>query len=108
MKEEEELPTSLVTTTVPVPEMSSCGGGYMVHGYMQLLLMQAINSYFFDWVGDFCLSSFWVETVTNMGSSSFDASEPPPRGEGFKEVVCKVSGVRDYGCGFVKSEAVLD
>ena len=43
-----------------------------------------------------------------MGSSSFDASEPPPRGEGFKEVVCKVSGVRDYGCGFVKSEAVLD
>ena len=51
---------------------------------------------------------FWVETVATAGSSSFDGSEPLPRGEGFKEVVCRMSGVRDYGCGFVKSEGDVD
>ena len=43
-----------------------------------------------------------------MGSSSFDGSELLPRGEGFKEVVCRVSGVRDCDCGFVKSVSGVD
>ena len=31
--------TGLVTTTVPVPEMSSCGGGYLMeHGYILLAI----------------------------------------------------------------------
>ena len=51
---------------------------------------------------------FCVETVATAGSSSFDGSEPLPRGEGFKEVVCRMSGGRDYGCGFVKSEGHVD
>ena len=51
---------------------------------------------------------FWVETVATAVSSSFDGSEPLPRGEGFKEVVCRVSGVRDFGCGFVKNEGDVD
>ena len=56
----------------------------------------------------FGLNSFWVEAVTKVGSSSLDASEPLPRGEGFKEVVFRVSGVRDRGCGFVTSMGGVD
>ena len=51
---------------------------------------------------------FWVETVATAGSSSFDGSEPLPRGEGFKEVIFRVKVVRNCGCGFVKSEGGVD
>ena len=43
------------------------------------------------------MKCFSVETVTKACSSSFDGSEPLPRWKRFKEVVCRVSAVRDYG-----------
>ena len=60
------------------------------------------------WCGWFGLNCFWVETVTKACSSSFDGSEPLARWKRFKEVVCRVSGARDYGCGFAKSAGCVD
>ena len=111
--------TGLVTTTVPVPEMSSCGGGYlMVHGCIRLnvywcrhyglYFFLSVSLFIWFGVGWFGLNCFWVETVTEVCSSSFDGSEPLPRWKRFKKVVCRVSGVRDYGCGFAKSAGCVD
>ena len=130
--------TRLVTTTLPVPEVSNCGGrSLMVHGCTcvhnrcccRQLILPFISPYptlppplqphtlvsflsllLFFWVGVgwFSLNCFGVETVTKVDSSSFDVSEALPRGERFKEVVCRVSGVRDYGCGFAKRAGCVD
>jgi len=54
------------------------------------------------------LNCFWVETVTKMCSSSFDGYELLPRWKRFKEVVCRVSAVRYYGCGFAKRAGCVD
>ena len=64
--------------------------------------------FFWFGVGWFGLNCFWVKTVTKACSSSFDGYEPLPRWKRFKEVVCRVSAVRDYGCGFAKSAGCID
>ena len=124
--------TGLVTTTVPVPEMSSCGGGYLMeHGYI-LLAIDSVPPHTHTHTHTFFSSPFlpscfpsslpilliwcwviWFEllsvgTVIKACSSSFDGSEPLPRWKRFKKVVCRVSGVRDYGCGFAKRAGCVD
>ena len=64
--------------------------------------------FFLSGVGWFGLNCFWIETVTKACSSSFYGSEPLPRWKRFKEVVCRVSGVRDCGCGFAMSAGCVD
>ena len=75
-----------------------------------LLLLLLFLPLFLFWfgVGWFGLNCFWVETVTKACSSSFDGSEPFSRWKRFKEVVCRVSGVRDCGCGFAKCAGCVD
>ena len=75
-----------------------------------LLFLFYLLPFLFFWfgVGWFGLNCFWVETVTKACSSSFNGSEPLPRLKRFKEVICRVSGVRNYGCGFAKSAGCVD